>query len=185
MQKVIAAFNMTLDGICDHTAGTPDAAIHQHYTDLLNSGGTILYGRTTYQLMEDYWPLLVKNPGEDKTSNDFALAIERIDKVLFSRTVKSVSWTNARLAAHDLATEIAALKQKGGKDIFIGSRSLIIEALNKGLVDELQLVVYPIIESKGLKLFDKIDGRIAMSLRATKTFESSGAVLSFFVPKKK
>lgn len=52
MRKIIAAFNMTLDGICDHTAGIPDQEIHSHYTDLLNQADAILYGRITFHLME-------------------------------------------------------------------------------------------------------------------------------------
>jgi len=57
MRKVIAAINITLDGFCDHTAGIPDEEIHQHYTELLNDGYAILYGRITYQLMEYWQPL--------------------------------------------------------------------------------------------------------------------------------
>jgi hypothetical protein len=52
MRKIVAAINMTLDGFCDHTAGVPDEEIHEHYTELLNNAGAILYGRITYQLME-------------------------------------------------------------------------------------------------------------------------------------
>ena len=54
MRKVIAAINMTLDGFCDHTAGIPDEELHQHYSELLENSGVILYGRTTYQLMQ-FW----------------------------------------------------------------------------------------------------------------------------------
>ena len=63
MRKLIAALNMTLDGFCDHTAILPDEEIHQHYTELLGQGDAILYGRTTYQLME-FWPTLLENPSE-------------------------------------------------------------------------------------------------------------------------
>ena len=61
MRKVIAAINMTIDGVCDHTAGLPDEEVHQHYADLLDSADIILYGRTTYQLMQ-YWQTLLKKP---------------------------------------------------------------------------------------------------------------------------
>ena len=63
MKKVIAAINMTLDGVYDHTAGIPDEEIHQHYTELLGQGSVILYGRTTYQLME-FWRTLLEKPSE-------------------------------------------------------------------------------------------------------------------------
>ena len=61
MRKVIAAINMTLDGFCDHTSMIADDEMHQHYSELLRSADTVLYGRITYQLME-YWPTVVKNP---------------------------------------------------------------------------------------------------------------------------
>ena len=75
MRKVVAAINMTLDGVFDHTAGLPDAEIHQHYTELLGKAGVILYGRKTYQLME-FWRSVMENPSEEKSMNDFASAID-------------------------------------------------------------------------------------------------------------
>ena len=86
MRKVIAALNMTLDGICDHTAGIPDEEIHQHYTELLNQGDAILYGRTTFQLME-FWQTIIENPSEEKSMNEFAIAIDNIPKIIFSNTL--------------------------------------------------------------------------------------------------
>jgi hypothetical protein len=61
MVKVIAAFNMTLDGVCDHTTGVADEGLHQHYADLIDDGCVVLYGRTTFQLMQ-FWQTLVQNP---------------------------------------------------------------------------------------------------------------------------
>ena len=89
MRKIIGALNMTLDGICDHTAGIPDEGIHRHYTELLGQGDVILYGRITYQLME-YWRTILKNPSEIKSMNDFATAIDKIPKIVFSLTIKNV-----------------------------------------------------------------------------------------------
>jgi len=152
MRKVIAAINMTLDGFCDHTAGLPDEAIHRHYQELLNDGDIILYGRITYQLME-FWRTLLEHPSEEKTMNDFAVAIDKIQKIVFSNTLKNVDWNSAKLAEKDLIKTVLELKQQSGKDIFIGSRSLIIQLMNLNLIDELQLCVHPVIEGKGLPLF--------------------------------
>src|SRR5690606_16172355 len=129
MRKIIAAINMTLDGICDHTAGLPDEEIHQHYTELLGQGDAILYGRTTYQLME-FWRTFLENPSEEKSINDFALAIDNIPKIVFSNTLKHVEWKTATLANRDLKETVSDLKQQPGKDIFVGSRSLIIQLMN-------------------------------------------------------
>src|SRR6185436_951425 len=108
MRKVIAAINMTLDGFCDHTAGIPDEEIHQHYTQLLNEGDVILYGRITFQLMK-YWQPMVKDPSGEKTMDDFAMAIDKIPKILFSHTLKDVGWESAKLSSQSLNEEVLEL----------------------------------------------------------------------------
>ena len=75
MAKLIAAMNMTLDGYCDHTAMIADDEIHDHYTDLLRSGGAVIYGRKTFQLME-YWKSVLENPTGNKSMDEFAEAID-------------------------------------------------------------------------------------------------------------
>src|SRR6185295_15254086 len=98
MRKLIAGINMTLDGFCDHTTMIADDEIHQHYTDLLKSADTIIWGRITYQLMESYWPTVVKNPTGNKAQDEFAVVVDNISKIVFSQTLKNVSWKNARVA---------------------------------------------------------------------------------------
>jgi len=180
MRKLIAALNMTLDGFCDHTAGIPDEEIHQHYTELLGRGDAILYGRTTYQLME-FWRTLLKNPSEEKSMNDFAAAIDKIPKIVFSRTIKNVEWESATIAKGDLKDEVLELRQKPGKDIFVGSRSLIIQLLKLDLIDEFQLCVHPVVVGSGLPLFENIDHRTILKLIKTKIF-SGGAVILYYEP---
>ncbi len=181
MRKVIAAINMTIDGICDHTAGIPDEEIHQHYTELLGQGDAILYGRITYQLME-FWRTLLETPSEEKSMNEFAIAIDKIPKIVFSRTIKSVDWKSAKLANRDLENEVLALKQEPGKDIFVGSRSLIIQLMKLNLIDEYQLCVHPVIAGSGLPLFENIDDRTVLKLTKTKTF-GGGAITLYYEPK--
>lgn len=185
MSKLIAVINLTLDGYCDHTAGVPDAEVHDHYTELLKSGGGILYGRTTYKLMEDFWPELVKNPSGEKSMDDFALAIQNIPKIVFSRTLKTVGWQTARLATRDLAEEAQAIKKEPGKDFFVGSPSLISALTKLNLIDEYQLCVHPVILGNGLPLFKNVPERIVLKLIKTKAFHASGAVLSYYEPMKK
>lgn len=178
MRKLIAAMNMTLDGFCDHTVMMADDEIHQHYTDLLNSAGTLIYGRITYQLME-FWPPLLKNPSGNKAMDDFAIAIDRVPKVIFSRTLKDLNWKSARIATKGVQEEIAELKKQPGKDIFVGSPGLIVACTNLGLVDEFQLNVQPTIIGKGLPLFKNITEKINLKLLKTKTFKC-GAVTFYY-----
>ena len=183
MRKLIAAMNLTLDGFCDHTAIIPDDEIHQHYNELLKSGDAVIYGRITFQLME-YWPTVVENPTGNKSTDEFAVTIDNIDKIVFSRTLKNVTWKNSRLAKGGIKEEVIALKQQPGKDVFVGSPGLIIESMNLNLIDELQLCIHPVIAGKGLQFFKNINDRTDLRLLKTKNF-SGGAVLLYYEPTKK
>ena len=188
MRKVIAAINMTLDGFCDHTAIIPDEEIHQYYTDLLDSGGVALYGRITYRLMQ-FWQTLIKNPSGEQEMDDFATAIDKIPKIVFSHTIKNsdpvgIGWDSAKLANQTPEKEIIKLKQQSGKDILIGSRSLIVQLLKLNLIDEFQLCIHPVIAGSGLPLFENITDRTLLKLLKTKTF-GSGAVMLYYEPTSK
>jgi len=180
MRKVNAAINMTLDGFCDHTAGIPDEELHQHYSELLDNAGVILYGRTTYQLMQ-FWQTLLKNPSGEKSMDEFAIAIDKIPKIVFSHTLKNTEWDSAKLSNQPIEDEVSELKQQSGKDIFVGSRSLIIQLMNLNLIDEFQLCVHPVIVGKGLPLFDKIKDRAIFKLLKSKTL-GSGAIVLYYEP---
>jgi dihydrofolate reductase len=181
MRKVVAAINTTIDGYCDHTAVDPDDEVHRHYQELLETADTIVYGRITFQLMQ-FWEEMVKNPSGDEAMDAFARTIDDIpDKVVFSRTLNQVGWRNSRIAKQSLADEIRELRKRSGKNILIGSRSLIVSALNQGLVDEFQLCVHPVIAGKGLPLFTDINNRIPLNLLTTKTFQC-GAVVFYYKP---
>ena len=125
MRKLIAAINMTLDGFCDHTAVIPGEEIHQHYNELLRNADTLIYGRITYQLMESYWPAVVKNPTDNKPVDEFAILIDHISKIVFSRTLKNVDWKNTTLKKEIIKEEIVELKRQAGKNIVVGSPGLI------------------------------------------------------------
>lgn len=178
MRKVIAAINITIDGVFDHTAGLPDAAIHQHYTDLISNADVMLYGRTTYQLMQ-YWQELIKNPSGEKTMDDFATAIDKIQKLVFSRTLHVSGWDSALLATKSPEETVTELKQQPGKDILIGSRSLILHLMKLKLIDELQLCIHPVIAGQGETLFAHFNERQILKLINTKRFANGAMVLYY------
>ena len=187
MRKLVASINMTLDGFCDHTSAIADDELHQHYTDLLFNAGDLLYGRITYQLMEDYWPTVVKNPTGNKRTYDFAVIIENIPKTVFSRTLSNVKWKNVKLAKRSLEEEVLELKQSndhGGKDILVGSPSLIAALTKLNLFDEYQLCVHPIIAGQGLTLFKNITDSMVLKLVKTKTL-GGGQIVLYYEPVKK
>ena len=193
MRKLIAAINMTLDGFCDHTAMIADEEIHQHYNELLSNAGALIYGRVTYQLMESYWPSVVKNPTGNKPMDEFAAIIDNISKIVFSRTLKNVDWKNTILKKEVIKEEILQLKQSRSqspvdngvsKNILVGSPSLIVALTQLDLIDEYQLSVQPTILGRGLPLFKNVKDRVNLKLLKTKTFVC-GAVTFYYEPTKK
>jgi len=184
MRKLIAAINMTLDGFCNHTAIIADDEIHEHYNELLRNADTLLYGRITYQLMESYWPAVVKDPTGNKPTDEFAVLIDNISKIVFSRTLQQVEWKNTKLKREVIKDEILELKKKTGKPIFAGSPSLITALAQFNLIDEYQLCVHPVVLGSGLPLFKNLKERIDLKLLKTKTF-ACGAVALYYEPIKK
>lgn len=178
MRKLIAAINMTIDGFCDHDAVNPDEEIHQHYTNLLRHADAILFGRITYQLMQ-YWQDLLKNPSGVKSMDDFARAIDKIPKIVFSHTLKETGWENARLAERGIEEEVRRLKNQSGKDILVGSPGLIVALTQAGLIDEYQLCIHPVIAGKGLPLFKNITHSRSLTLEKTKRFGSGAILLNY------
>ena len=176
--------NMTLDGFCNHEAMIADEEIHQHYNELLSNADTLIYGRITYQLMESYWPLVVKNPTGNKPMDKFAVLIDNISKIVYSRTLQHVDWKNTTLKKEVIQEEILELKQQTSKNIVVGSPGLIVALTHLDLIDEYQLGVQPTVLGSGLPLFKNIRDRIDLKLLKTKTF-GCGAVMLYYEPTKK
>jgi dihydrofolate reductase len=181
MPKIIACINMTLDGYCDHTAVGADEETHQHYSDLVRSAGILFYGRITYQLMESYWPEVVKNPTGVRATDEFAKSIDDVPKIVFSRTLDKVVWRNSQLKHELIPAEILELKEQAEKDLYVGSPSMIVAFAKLDLIDEYQLCIHPVIVGSGLVLFKDITDRIELKLLRTKTF-TRGAVVHYYEP---
>src|ERR671922_10802 len=105
MRKLIAAINMTLDGYCDHTAMIADDELHEHFNEVLRNAGALIYGRVTYQLMESYWPSVVQHPTGNKATDEFAVLIDNVPKIVFSRTLQHIDWKNTTLKKEGLKEE--------------------------------------------------------------------------------
>lgn len=175
---------MTLDGFCNHTALIADDEIHEHYNNLLRNADTLIYGRITYQLMESYWPAVVKNPSGKKPMDDFAVLIDNISKIVFSHTLTNVSWKNSELRKEIIKEEVLDLKLQTGKSILVGSPGLIVAFAQLNVIDEFQISVQPIILGSGLPLFKNVRNRIDIELLKTKTF-GSGAITLYYKPVKR
>jgi dihydrofolate reductase len=113
--------------------------------------------------------------------DEFAVAIDDIQKIVYSRTLENVDWKNTELKREIVKEGILELKQQAGKDILVGSPSLIVALGNLGLIDEYQLGVQPTVIGGGLPLFKNVTDRIDLKLLKTKPF-GCGAIALYYEP---
>jgi len=132
----------------------------------------------------EYWKSVVENPTGNKSMDEFAVAIDNISKIVFSRTLKNVDWKNTELKNELIKEEVLELKRQAGKSILVGSPSLIVALGQLDLIDEYQLAVQPTVLGSGLPLFKNVKDRIDLKLLKTKTF-GCGAVAHYYEPTKR
>ena len=186
MRKLIFQMLTSLDGYYEGTNKeidwhNVDDEFNQYAADLLDNVDTLLFGRVTYQLMADYWP----SAAALRDDPVIAEKMNRINKIVISRTLGSVKWNNSRLIKADIEDEIRKLKKKSGHDIVIfGSSNLAVALMKIDLVDEFRIFVNPIILGKGKPVFEGITGRYKLKLLSTKTFKSGNVMLSYQPNKK-
>lgn len=181
MRKVVFAINITADGYCSHTDMIADEELHEYFTNLLRNASLLLYGRITYQLMVPYWPDVARQQSETPATNEFARVFDSLDKIVFSTTLNEVEGNNARLVRANVAEEVLALKQQPGKDICVGSLSLASQLSERGLIDEYQFVVHPVIAGKGPRLFETVTPRerLRLDFIGSTTFQSGAVALRY------
>jgi dihydrofolate reductase len=181
MRNVIFAINITLDGCCDHTKQVADEETHEYFTRLMRDVDLLVFGRKTYQLMVPFWPEVAKNQSMTKAANEFALAFDSINKVVFSQSLDSVEGENTRIVRTDLRDEILKLKQEQGKNILIGGVSIPSQLIELGLVDEYRFVVGPIVVGEGRRLGEGVGlpERLQLTLVESKIFKSGCVALHY------
>lgn len=183
MRKVIFGINLTLDGCCDHTKGEPDEEIHEYFAQQMREGGTLLYGRITYQLMVPFWPDIAKNQsGPTKDMNDFAAAFDAVREiVVVSRTLAEVGDGKTRIIRGNLKEEVLKLKEAPGKDILVGGVDIPSQLMELDLIDEYRFVIHPIVAGEGRRLFDRVSlqERLKLKLVESKVFTSGCVALHY------
>ncbi|MFS2185600.1 dihydrofolate reductase family protein [Mucilaginibacter sp. Mucisp84] len=176
MRKVLFAINISLDGCFDHTFAAPDAELMRYFTELMQETGVIVYGRKTYELMVPFWPEMAKSKNGSPEDVAFAEAMTPIPKIVLSRTLETAG---ARIVREDPEGLLKELKQQAGKIIAFSSTSLLPQMLNAGLIDELRLVVHPVLVGDGKHLFEGVSLKTTFSLKATKIFQSGVIALHY------
>jgi dihydrofolate reductase len=185
MRSLRYAINITLDGCCDHRAGSVDEALHRYWAEQLAQADALLFGRVTYAMMEAAWRLPATGELPDGMADwmvPFARTIDAAKKYVVSRTLERVDW-NAELVRGDLRTTVQQLKQEAGKGIFVGGVTLPFALAELGLIDEYEFVVQPRIAGHGPTLFAGLTKYVDLQLISRLEF-ASGAMALRYVPRR-
>lgn len=149
------SINVTLDGCVDHQEGIADDETHAFFTRLMDGCGAMLWGRTTYEMMESYWPAVARGEVETPPAvREWAVKLEAKPKHVVSSTRKDFPWTHSHHLAGDLRTAVQALKDATPDGVLVGSGRLATALDRLDLIDEYQLLVHPRIAGHGPRLYE-------------------------------
>jgi dihydrofolate reductase len=190
--RKLAMFNqVSLDGYFSGAGGdirwlkdsaedaAKDAGWNAFVAGNARAGGVLLFGRITYELMASYWP----TPLAAEHDPIVAERMNSLPKVVFSRTLRTASWHNTTLMSGDPATTVRKMKSQPGPDLAIlGSGSIVSQLAQEGLIDEYQIVVYPVALGEGMPLFRGLTRGLPLRLTNTRTF-GNGNVLLCYAPR--
>jgi dihydrofolate reductase len=171
----IDGYVATIDGAHDWGYDGEDPATKKWKLDSVWGAGAHLMGRQTYEDMAAVWP---------ESSSDYAAPMNEIPKVVFSKTLERAEWPESRIAAGELADEIARLKAEEGGYLLAHGGAKFAQALSReGLVGEYRLVIHPAALGDGLALFKDLPSRLALELVEAHTY-STGAAIHVYRPRK-
>jgi dihydrofolate reductase len=181
MRKIISFLVATVDGYYEGPNQEFDwPVVDEEFNEFglqqLEEVDMLLFGRVTYQGMAAYWP----TPAAQQDDPRVAAKMNGLPKLVVSRTLEQAEWANTQVINGDVAEELTRLKQQPGKDIAIfGSSDLTVSLLQLGLVDELRIMVNPVVLGDGKSLFRTAPERIGLKLLSARPFRSGNVLLSY------
>jgi dihydrofolate reductase len=166
------ALNVTLDGCIDHREGIADDELHDYFTELMDAAGAMLFGRTTYELMEAAWPAVARDEAAPRASREWARKLEAKPKWVVSASRSEFPWDNTFRVEGELQSAILRLKDATPNGILVGSPMLSTALERMGLIDEYRIVVHPKLAGHGPTLFRDLDRSRRLELLSTKRLRS-------------
>ncbi len=189
MQKLIVFNHVSLDGYFVDANDSmswaktrkDDAEWNAFVAQNASGEGPLLFGRKTYELMIKYWPTPMA------AQHDAAIAdrMNKLPKVVFSKTLSDVSWSNTKLVKGDLVGEVRRMKEESGDGITIlGSGTLVAQLADAGLIDEYHIVINPVALGNGRTMFEGIKDKLELKPAKSRTF-GNGCVYLVYEPEVK
>ena len=184
MRRIIEKLQMSVDGFIEGPNGELDWAMAEDeetwidMNETLNLVDTFILGRRMYPAYEQYWLVLLDNPTGTKNENAYARHADKIPHIVLSKTLDKVAWKVTRIVRD--VEEIRKMKQQPGKDMLtFGGATLVSSLMNLGLIDELRLMVNPIILGGGKALFKDVKERQSLKLIRAKPLKSGKVGLTY------
>ena len=192
MRKIISFMHISLDGFVAGLNGEidwvkVDEEIFDHVGKRISQGDTALYGRVTYQMMENYWPTAGDKPTATRHDINHSKWYKKVHKVVLSKTINPDSYreaglTNTKIISDNLSDSINELRQQEGEDILLfGSPTATHSLIQLNLIDGYWLFVNPIILGRGIPLFVDIKDKIKLKLLTTRQFTCGVTELNYTV----
>jgi dihydrofolate reductase len=183
MQPLRYSINVTLDGCCDHRAGSTDEELHRHATATIAQADTLLFGRVMYEMMEAAF----RAPAETGVWPDwmtewmrpFARTINAAKKYVVSDTLDRVDWNAELIRGDQLESTVRRLKQKPGKGLYVAGVTLPLALAELGLIDEYEFVVHPRLAGHGPTLFAGLSRPLDLKLVGRVEFGSGAVALRY------
>jgi dihydrofolate reductase len=136
----------------------------------------LVFGRVTYEMMASYWP----SPMAAQNSPTVAKHMNELQKIVFSRTMDKVSWSNTQILKGDMVTEVRRLKEESGLGMVImGSGTIVSQLAQHGLIDEFQIVLTPNVIGSGRTLFEGVKEKLRLKLKSSRTFKNGNVFLCY------
>ncbi|HEY0743105.1 MAG TPA: dihydrofolate reductase family protein [Chryseosolibacter sp.] len=187
MRKLILSANITLDGFMAGERGELDwhfshwnGELMEDALEQLRNIDTILIGRVAYDNMSMHWPKAEKSKMCSGTELEFAQTMNRLEKIVFSKTLTKASWNNTTLRSDIIPAEIQHLKELPGKDMIIwGGVTLASAFLEKNLFDEYRISIAPVVIGKGISISKEISKRLRLRLLNTRIFSNGVVTMTY------
>jgi dihydrofolate reductase len=181
MRKMYLFMMVSLDGFFegqnhDLSWHNVDSEFNEFAVKQLGQTSTLVFGGKTYGMMADFWP----KDNAKKAAPETAERMNNLQKIVFSKNIKSASWNNSELYGYNVAGTVRTLKRKDGKEIAVlGSSNLCLTLLKERLIDELRIMVNPIVLGKGNLMFSGIGNQLELELANSRPFHSGNILLTY------
>jgi dihydrofolate reductase len=164
--------NVTLDGCQDHREGIADDELLDYFTQVIAGAGAMLFGRTTYELMEAHWPAVARDEKAPRAEREWALTLDAMPKYVVSASRHDFPWNNTVRVQGELYAAVRQLKENTPRGLLVGSPMLSTALEREGLIDEYRIVVHPVLAGHGPTLFHGLDRPRRLEVLSTKHLKS-------------